>query len=187
MSCSEDDDTTEPRIVNVVATANLGQRLNLETLAKSGLIFHDEAVYGGRVGYFRSPSFPGGVTLFPSGKMIGVGTRSEEEAFRQLEYVEEALAEHDIIESVPLKPKIQNIVATLDLKSGIDVEGLAHELNLDFEPEQFPGAIMRLHSPCQVTILVFASGKAVITGAKTYHEVRVAAEELMKATMPFRK
>lgn len=41
-------------IVNVVATAALGQRLDLEDLQRCPEILHDQGVYGRRVAYFRS-------------------------------------------------------------------------------------------------------------------------------------
>lgn len=167
--------------MNVVVTANLGYKLNLEALSSSGYILHDEMIYGGRVGYFRSPEFSGEVTLFPSGKMIGVGENSEDGACHQLEFVKDTLVREGIIEPVTLSPKIQNIVATVDLGRRVDLEGLVAEFDLDFEPEQFPGAIMRLRESCVATVLIFSSGKAVITGAKTYDEIAKATKELMNA------
>ena len=39
----------ESKIVNVVATAALGQRVDLENIRKFEEIFYDSDVYGGRV------------------------------------------------------------------------------------------------------------------------------------------
>lgn len=61
-------------IVNVIATASLNQKLNLNTIGLLEYVFHDEAVYGGHAAYFRSPEMKGTVSLFSSGKMITVGT-----------------------------------------------------------------------------------------------------------------
>jgi len=69
-------------IVNVVATAALGQKLDLEELEKYPQILHSAQTYGGRVAYFRSRCFKGEVSIFSSGKMISVGAKSEAEAFR---------------------------------------------------------------------------------------------------------
>jgi transcription initiation factor TFIID TATA-box-binding protein len=46
-----------------------------------------------------------------------------------------------------------------------------------YEPEQFPGAIFRMGEP-KVVLLVFASGKLVITGAKRGEQVHEAAEKM---------
>lgn len=49
-------------IVNVVATATVNQKLDLEDLARIDGFFHDPAVYGGRVAYFSSTELVGKVT-----------------------------------------------------------------------------------------------------------------------------
>jgi len=51
-------------IVNVVATAALGQRVDLEELGRYPQIVHDAEIYGGRVAYFRAPKVAGEVTIF---------------------------------------------------------------------------------------------------------------------------
>lgn len=42
-----------------------------------------------------------------------------------------------------------------------------------YEPKQFPGLIYRMEDP-KVVLLVFASGKLVITGAKREEQVKAA-------------
>ena len=63
--------------------------------------------------------------------------------------------------------KIQNIVGSCDVKFPISLEGLnnAHSMYSQYEPELFPGLIYRMVSP-KVVLLIFASGKIVLTGAK---------------------
>jgi len=64
--------------------------------------------------------------------------------------------------------KIQNIVATGDCGFPIRLEGLAHEQCKfsSYEPELFPGLIYRMEVP-KVVLLVFVSGRVVVTGAKS--------------------
>ncbi|MFC2154834.1 TATA-box-binding protein, partial [Candidatus Altiarchaeota archaeon] len=72
--------------------------------------------------------------------------------------------------------QIQNIVASssLDLKVNLDV--LATECyDTEYEPEQFPGLVFRLDKP-KTVMLIFRSGKIIITGAKTPEEVHKAAK-----------
>ena len=45
----------ESKIVNVVATAALGQRVDLENIRKFEEIFYDSDVYGGRVARWLVP------------------------------------------------------------------------------------------------------------------------------------
>jgi transcription initiation factor TFIID TATA-box-binding protein len=62
---------------------------------------------------------------------------------------------------------VNNIVATTSLGSQINLEHLAVILGLDsveYEPEQFPALLYRIDS---AVVLVFSSGKLVITGMTT--------------------
>jgi len=51
-----------------------------------------------------------------------------------------------------------------------------------YEPEQFPGAVYRMDEP-KVVILLFSSGKLVITGAKSEEQVRIAADKIRAILM----
>lgn len=115
----------EVSIVNVVATAALGEKVDLDELGRLKEIFHDPDVYGGRVAYFKSPNIGGTVSIFASGKMISVGTRSEEEAIHALEHVKEFLVEKGFIKPNRLKPKIENIVVMANFGETMDLEELA--------------------------------------------------------------
>jgi len=166
-------------IVNVVATANLNQEVDLYELAKLKEITYDQEIYGGRVAYLKTSEMEGKVSIFPSGKMISIGTRSEKRAFAELEHVQRFLIERQII-SCPtlLVPKVQNIVLTADFEENINLEELSQSEKMIYEPEQFPGGILRLEEPCNTTILLFASGKAVIAGLKSSKQIRPIIERL---------
>ena len=71
--------------------------------------------------------------------------------------------------------KAQNIVASCDVRFPIRIEGLAlhHFHAASYEPELFPGLVYRLVNP-KVVILVFVSGKIVLTGAKSNQDIREA-------------
>ena len=81
---------------------------------------------------------------------------------------------------------MQNIVASCDVKFPIKLEGLAFAhasfanvrplparlrapvsplLLHQYEPELFPGLIYRMRSP-KIVLLIFVSGKVVLTGGK---------------------
>jgi len=158
---------TKAGIVNVVATANLNQKLNLDEIGKFKEILHDPDIYGGRVAYFKSSNMKGKISIFTSGKMISTGTISEEEAARELEYAKEFLVKMGVLNPTILQCKIQNIVVIADFDEDLDLETLVKKHKMVYEPEQFPGAIIKIKEPCTVTALIFASGKAVITGLKS--------------------
>ena len=47
----------------------------------------------------------------------------------------------------------------------MEIIGLMVLLSLQYEPELFPGLIYRMKQP-KIVLLIFVSGKIVITGAK---------------------
>ena len=165
-------------IVNVVATATLNQEVDLFELAQFREILHDPEIYCGRVAYFKSPTMKGKVTIFPSGKLISVGTKSEKEAAHELALLERFLVEKDLVKPVKLQPKIQNIVATGQLDESPNLEELAVACHMIYEPEQFPGGILKIEEPFKTTILVFASGKFVITGLKSSTQIKPTLQAL---------
>jgi len=92
-------------------------------------------------------------------------------------------------QDVNLSPEIhvQNIVASADLKTDLNLNAIALGLgleNIEYEPEQFPGLVYRIKVP-KVVVLIFSSGKLVVTGGKSPEEceegvkiVRVQLENL---------
>jgi len=170
-------------IVNVVATATLDHSIDLRSLYE---LFPNEATYnpkkyGGRVLYFKSKKMKSKVSIFSSGKIISVGTTSEEDATNDLQHVREMLAEKGLIQHTSLEVKIQNIVATTNFDKSIDMEKVAEELHGVYEPEQFPGTIIRIQEPYRATVLLFTSGKAVIAGTKSLSQLHSVVETLSKS------
>ncbi len=83
--------------------------------------------------------------------------------------------------------KIENVVASAVLYASIPLEKLAMTLlNTEYNPEQFPGLVLRL-SRKGITALIFSSGKIVCTGAKSVKDVKegvqLIIEELAKANI----
>jgi transcription initiation factor TFIID TATA-box-binding protein len=165
-------------VVNVVATACLNQELDLCKLGKFKEVFHDSDVYGGRVAYFKTSSMKGRVSIFSSGKMISAGTRSELKAFHELKFAMKFLVENGFIRKVKLQPKVQNIVVVADFARSINLEKLAEKIMGIYEPEQFPGMILRTNRPYQASFLVFSSGKVVVTGLKSSGQIAPVLQRL---------
>ncbi|ONK74308.1 uncharacterized protein A4U43_C03F4910 [Asparagus officinalis] len=84
--------------------------------------------------------------------------------------------------------KIQNIVGSCDVKFPIRLEGLAysHGAFSSYEPELFPGLIYRMKQP-KIVLLIFVSGKIVLTGAKVREETYAAFENIYPVLTEFRK
>jgi len=72
------------------------------------------------------------------------------------------------------KIKIENVVASASLGVPIKLEKIVSNLDgVEYEPEQFPGLVMRLKNP-KAAALIFSSGKLVCTGAKSPREAKIA-------------
>jgi TATA-box binding protein (TBP) (component of TFIID and TFIIIB) len=98
-------------IVNIVATADLGQTVDLAQVSKVEHTIFDQEIYGGRVAYLKKPGIHRKVTIFPSGKLISVGTRSLGEAEADLQETADTLHNKDLIERVRVEVRLRNIVA----------------------------------------------------------------------------
>jgi transcription initiation factor TFIID TATA-box-binding protein len=72
--------------------------------------------------------------------------------------------------------KIQNIVVSADLHATIDLYALSKEVKaVDYEPEQFPGAIFRIAEP-KAVIILFKNGKMICTGTSTEANIKRVLE-----------
>ena len=125
--------------------------------------------------------------IFQTGKIVITGAKSENDA--QLAARKYAR----IIQKLGFRAqftnfKIQNIVGSCDIGFPLRLEGLAYQYNekTSYEPELFPGLIFRLSQP-RVVILIFVSGKIVLTGAKTKDEVNSAFEYIYPILVQFKK
>ena len=78
-------------------------------------------------------------------------------------------------------PQIQNVVATVNLGCVLDLKVLSqHARNVEYNRKKFHAVIMRIRDP-RTTTLVFASGRMVITGAKSEELARLAARRHARA------
>ena len=168
----------QARIVNVVATASLNQVLDFCQLKRYKEIYYNSNIYGGRLAYFKTKEMEGKISIFSSGKMISAGTKSEDQAFKELRLAMKFLVEKNIAKTVELDSKVQNLVLTADFGMNLDLENLSENLRAIYEPEQFPGAILRLEEPFKASILIFASGKTVIAGLKSQTQIEPTIEVL---------
>ncbi len=164
-------------IQNVVASATLNQKVDLNALVKSypGVEYRPEQ-FPGLVFRLKRPKTA--TLIFNSGKMVCTGAKSEKEARRAVMTVVRELRKGGIIIVSKPELKIQNIVASVSLGGKVDLEKAVGKLGKTmYEPEQFPGLIYRMDEP-KVVILIFASGNLVCTGAKKEQDVYDAVNKL---------
>lgn len=84
--------------------------------------------------------------------------------------------------------KIQNMVGSCDVRFPIRLEGLVltHGTFSSYEPELFPGLIYRMVKP-RIVLLIFVSGKVVLTGAKVRDEIYEAFDKIFPILKGFKK
>jgi len=167
-------------IVNIVGTAEIGEQLDLTSLAMGldGAEYEPEQ-FPGLVYRLKNPK--AAFLLFKSGKLVCTGTRSPTEAQNALDQLLVNLNDAGIEGSDNPVINIVNIVASADL--GIEVMnlnqvamGLGLE-NIEYEPEQFPGLVYRMKQP-KVVMLLFSTGKVICTGGKEDRDVKEALVNL---------
>jgi len=96
---------------------------------------------------------------------------------------EEIKDEKDEIEDgEELDYKIENVVATVvvEITEKIDLNIIARKhADVEYNPERFPGLVMRILKP-KATILIFSTGKMVVTGMRKASEAGRVVEKVLK-------
>ncbi|PGH01235.1 TATA-box-binding protein [Helicocarpus griseus UAMH5409] len=164
-----------PTLQNIVATVNLDCRLDLKTIALHARnAEYNPKRFAAVIMRIREPKTT--ALIFASGKMVVTGAKSEDDsklASRKYARIIQKLGFNAKFTDF----KIQNIVGSCDIKFPIRLEGLAsrHHNFSSYEPELFPGLIYRMMKP-KIVLLIFVSGKIVLTGAKVREEIYQAFE-----------
>ena len=180
------DDALRPVLQNIVATCNLGCDLELKTIAMHARnAEYNPKRFSAVIMRIRDPKTT--ALIFRSGKMVVTGAKSEEQArnaarkyARIIQKLEFPVRFTDF--------KIQNIVGSCDVRFPIRLEGLAykHPHFSHYEPELFPGLVYRMHQP-KIVLLIFVSGKVVLTGGKVRNEIYTAFDLIYPVLQEFRK
>lgn len=175
-----------PQLQNIVSTVNLGCKLDLKTIAlRARNAEYNPKRFAAVIMRIREPRTT--ALIFSSGKMVCTGAKSEEQsrlAARKYARVVQKLG----FSAKFLDFKIQNMVGSCDVKFPIRLEGLVltHQQFSSYEPELFPGLIYRMIKP-RIVLLIFVSGKVVLTGAKVRGEIYEAFENIYPILKGFRK
>lgn len=192
-------------IVNMVGSGKFDLEIELSAVAQEPLFVENEWIqsveHSRRSGNRLNISFTstgGHGILAPSGVHVITGVDSQRELdqsqvalYKALELI--SLLDTSKPEDMGLEEdfEVRNIVCVADLGSQINLNAAAIDLGLEhteYEPEQFPGLVYRPDSHIG-TVLIFASGKVVITGAtklesvrKTLRTLEEGLSEIVKST-----
>jgi transcription initiation factor TFIID TATA-box-binding protein len=164
-------------IVNVVASTKLADAFDLPKIETEleGAEYNKEK-FPGLIYRVKAPK--AAFLIFTSGKIVCTGSRNIEDVRTVITTLAKTLKSIGFDE-IDLDPEIhvQNIVASADLKTRLNINAIALGLgleNVEYEPEQFPGLVYRIKQP-KVVVLIFSSGKLVITGGKSPEECEEGA------------
>ncbi|XP_033181655.1 TATA-box-binding protein-like [Mastacembelus armatus] len=79
-----------------------------------------------------------------------------------------------------ITPKIINIIATVTLGCGLDLDLIARKAwNVQYNPKSYKALFMRLRDP-QTTAVIYTSGNIVCTGATSEQDSRVATRRFAR-------
>ena len=173
----------EVNIQNIVASAILAKKLDLDYIAQSiEITEYEPEQFPGLIYRLKQPKTA--TLLFSSGKVNCTGAKNIEDVRKTLIVIADELRKIGIAvyDNDELGITIQNIVATANLEGELNLNQVAIGLgleNIEYEPEQFPGLVYRIKTP-KVAMLLFSSGKIVCAGGRTVEEVSLAVENLSK-------
>ncbi|CAI9174372.1 unnamed protein product [Rangifer tarandus platyrhynchus] len=175
-----------PQLHNIVCTVNLGCKLDLKSIALLARnAEYNPKRFAALIMRIREPRTT--ALFFSSGKMVCTGGKSEEQsrlAARKFARIIQKLG----FPAKFLDFKIQNMVGSCDVKFSIRLEALvlSHRQFASYEPELFPGLVYRMIKP-SIVLLIFVSGKVVLTGAKVRREINEAFNNIYSILKGFRK
>jgi len=168
------------KIENVVASTAIGQEIDLIAVTQvlEGADYDPER-FPGLV--YRTKDPKTAALIFRSGKIVCTGAKSIADVDRGLQKVFSKMRSIGIDTGKNPEIIVQNIVASADLKTVLNLNAIAIGLgleNIEYEPEQFPGLVYRLDVP-KVVVLLFGSGKLVVTGGKKPKDAEDAVERIV--------
>ena len=103
-------------------------------------------------------------------------------AEEEIEDKEKEVKDEDYDLESNLDYKIENVVATVvvEITEKIDLNQIARKhAEVEYNPERFPGLVMRIEKP-RATILIFSTGKMVVTGLRKAAEAPRVVEKVVK-------
>ena len=175
-----------PKLQNIVSTVNLQCPLNLKQIALNARnAEYNPRRFAAVIMRLREPKTT--ALIFASGKMVCTGAKNEEAsriAARKFARIIQKLG--NVVSFTNFK--IQNIVGSSDVNFPIDLEHIANKHNhfCSYEPEVFPGLVYRMIEP-KIVLLVFVSGKLVLTGAKRKVDIDTAFKRIYPVLLDAQK
>jgi len=175
-----------PQMQNIVSTVHMLCPLDLKRIAvRARNAEYNPKRFAAVIMRIREPRTT--ALVFASGKMVVTGAKNEADSHLA------ARKYCRIIQRLGFPTKfanfmVQNIVGSCDVKFPIRLEGLLlnHSQFSSYEPELFPGLIYRMVQP-RIVLLIFVSGKMVITGARNRQQIYEAFNNIYPILRSYKK
>ena len=178
------DTMFDPVIQNIVCTFSTDCILNLKQIALCALnVEYKPQRFGALIMRIRSPRAT--ALMFKSGKIVVAGVKIESDAIICCKKFVKILCKLDF-KAKFLNFKIQNIVCSFNMFNYLSLEKI-HYFSPSltcYEPELFPGLILKIKL---ATLLIFGSGKVVITGCNNYPEIKNICNNVYLSLLNFKK
>lgn len=169
------------KIENIVASTKLSDFFDLNLIVKKfPFSDYNKKKFPGLV--YRVSNPKAAFLIFTSGKVVCTGSKNVDDVNYVIKELSRSLLDIDVHTFDNPEISIQNIVASSDLHTILNLNAIAVGLgleNIEYEPEIFPGLVYRVEKP-KVVILIFSSGKLVVTGGKTPNDCISGVEVIKK-------
>lgn len=182
----------KPILQNVVATMNVGEALDLKNIAmRARNASYNPKRFSAVIMRIKNPYTT--ALMFRTGKVVVTGAKSLAASKRACRIFVKILrkvrkdTDTDTEKIALTEYKVQNMVASFDAGFRVKLERLqaVHANWARYEPELFPGLIYHFQDRNE-KILIFHTGKAVITGAKDSESIQMIFNLIFPVMMTFR-
>ncbi|CAI5657987.1 unnamed protein product [Oreochromis niloticus] len=173
-----------PVICNVISTVDLGCSLDLKFIARRMWnVEYKPQTFTGIIARIREPEAT--VTIFQSGKIISLGTKSVEESRLAARKFARKLQKFGFPVRF-LNFKIQNIVAFCQTFP-VDLAELqkVHRGQCSYEPEMYNGLVLDQITGIRVSL--FSTGYINVFGAKTWAEVNEVFKTICRILREYKR
>ncbi len=167
------------KIENIVASGAIAESIDLVALSeKIENCELNKKRFPGAVYRIQDPKIA--ALIFSSGKVVLTGIRNDKALADGLAIIIKSLKKAGIDPLKEPRIAITNMVCSYNLGKYINLNKIVVTLNvenIEYEPEQFPGLVYRIKDP-KIVVLIFSSGKIILTGGKNLDDVKKGLEVL---------
>ncbi|CAA9988778.1 TATA-box binding protein, putative [Plasmodium knowlesi strain H] len=177
------------KIHNIIASANLSVDIDLRLVAISiRNAEYNPSKINTLIVRLNKPKCT--VLIFKSGRLMLTGTKTKADAIYGCKKIGKIIK---LVTNEPVKLEgfnIENIIASADCNMPIRLEMLAHDHKdyCNYEPELFAGLVYRYKptSKLKSVILIFVSGKIIITGCKSVQKLYTVFDDIYNVLLQYR-